>query len=167
MAKQILKKRRWIAIILILAFSLSYSDAFAWGGARGGHGRYYWHGDRFYRHGWFWGGVGITALTIGAIVTSLPPRHHVVYVRSRPFYYDGTYYYRTSPDGYVVVADPTVVVPAQPSPGANTVIINVANGSGTYTPVTLTKYKDGYIGPQGEYYQGNPTVDQLRALYGK
>jgi hypothetical protein len=45
--------------------------------------------------------------------------------------------------------------------------VNVPNTNGSYTPVTLIKQKDGYIGPQGEYYPGHPTVTQLRVLYGK
>jgi hypothetical protein len=47
------------------------------------------------------------------------------------------------------------------------VTVNVPNTNGSFTPVTLIKQKDGYIGPQGEYYPGNPTVDQLKVLYGK
>ena len=26
---------------------------------------------------------------------------------------------------------------------------------------------DGFVGPQGEYYPGHPTVEQLKILYGK
>lgn len=47
------------------------------------------------------------------------------------------------------------------------VTINIPNSNGGYTAVKLARYKDGYKGPQGEYYPGHPTVDQLRALYGK
>ena len=48
-----------------------------------------------------------------------------------------------------------------------TVVINVPNHNGSYTPIALRKSGSGYIGPQGEYYHGNPTVTQLRALYGR
>lgn len=47
------------------------------------------------------------------------------------------------------------------------VTINIPNASGGFTAVKLTKYKDGYKGPQGEFYQGHPAVDELKALYGK
>ena len=52
-------------------------------------------------------------------------------------------------------------------PSSGTVVVNVPNSDGTTTPVTLTRQGSGYIGPQGEYYQDTPTVDQLKALYGK
>jgi len=48
-----------------------------------------------------------------------------------------------------------------------TVIVNIPNSNGGFTPVKLIKRAGGYIGPQGEYYTGNPTVDQLKVLYGK
>jgi hypothetical protein len=49
----------------------------------------------------------------------------------------------------------------------NAVMINIPNSKGEFTAVKLVKYKDGYKGPQGEFYKGHPTVDQLRVLYGK
>ncbi len=185
MAARILKHRLWIAVLLVLVFSLSSSNAFAWGGGHGG--RYHWHGGGWYRDGWFWGGMAVSALVVGAMVASLPPRYNVVYVGSVPYYYDGTYYYQpSSVGGYVVVENPAVVVPAAPVvvPAApavvvtapvqaavpvesSAVVINVPNANGGYTPVALKKSKDGYTGPQGEFYQGNPTIDQLKVLYGK
>jgi len=70
----------------------------------------------------------------------------------------------------VPAATTIVTVPAVTQPNVisgEAVVINIPNLSGGYTPVTLTKYKTGYIGPQGEYYEGHPTVQQLRVLYGK
>ena len=132
--------------------------------------------------------IAVAALTIGAIVESLPSERRVVYVERAPYYYYGGYYYRTCPAGYVVVNPPVIATPVTPatpvyatpvvpvapvSPvvqaqaaGGESIVINVPNRSGSYTPVTLIKYNNGYIGPQGEYYE-NPTVDQLKVLYGK
>ena len=45
-------------------------------------------------------------------------------------------------------------------------MINIPNSKGGFTPVRLIKHKNGYIGPQGEFYAGHPTVDALKALYG-
>ncbi len=178
MAKQILKSKIWIIAILVFAFLLSSSNAFAWGHG----GRYYWHGGGWHRDGWFWGGVAVSALTVGAVVASLPPHYKVVYTGNAPYYYDGTYYYQSYPNGYVIMAPPVIqpapVVVVQPQTATvpvaqlqahnpNTVVVNVPNQNGTYTAVTLTKHKTGYLGPQGEYYEGHPTVKQLRVLYGK
>ncbi len=65
----------------------------------------------------------------------------------------------------VVVAPPVVVQPRETS--CCSVTINVPNSNGSYTPVTLVKQGDGYVGPQGEYYPNHPTVEQLKVLYGK
>jgi hypothetical protein len=58
----------------------------------------------------------------------------------------------------------TVYVDSTPS---ESVEINVPNARGGYTPVVLTRCEGGYVGPQGEYYPGNPTLEQLKALYGQ
>ena len=179
MTRRILQNKGLVVAVLLLAFIVSFSsDACAWGG----HGHYYYRGDRWYRSGWFWGGVA-TALVIGTIVASLPPYHETVYVGGYPYYYYDDIYYRPCPSGYIVVPAPatTTVVTAPASatvaaapvvtqPAATsgeTVVINIPNASGGFTPVTLTKHQTGYTGPQGEYYEGHPTVEQLRVLYGK
>jgi len=46
------------------------------------------------------------------------------------------------------------------------ITINIPNSKGGFTPVKLVKYKDGFIGPQDEFYSNHPTVDELRVLYG-
>ncbi len=182
MTKQILKSKALVVVVLLLAFTVSCSvDAFAWGG-RGGHGHYYYHGGHWYRSGWLWGSLA-TGLAIGAIVATLPPHHRTVYVNGAPYYYDDGFYYRPGPTGYVVIPPPatttivtvpaattTVIAPVVTQPrviAGETTVINIPNANGGYTPVTLTKYKTGYIGPQGEYYEGHPTVEQLRVLYGE
>ena len=50
---------------------------------------------------------------------------------------------------------------------ADTVVINIPNKDGSYSQVTLVKHGEGYLGPQKEYYEGHPTVEQLQVLYGK
>jgi hypothetical protein len=144
-------------------------EAFARDHHHGG-GHYHYRGDRWYRSDWFWFDVGLAALAIGALVDALPPGHTTVVVGGLPYYYYNNIYYRPYyPSGYIVVpapAAPAVVVPAPPQRG-ETVVINVPNRDGTYTPVTLVRWGDGYVGPQGEYYAGHPTVEQLRVLYGR
>jgi hypothetical protein len=79
--------------------------------------------------------------------------------------------------GQVVVAAPPVapvaspvVAPSAPSqsvPMNNPLEINIPNGDGSYTSVTLTKTDKGFLGPQGEFYADHPTEDQLKARYCK
>ena len=43
----------------------------------------------------------------------------------------------------------------------------VVNSNGSRTPVELYRNGDGtYVGPRGEYYDGLPSNEQLRLLYG-
>ncbi len=62
---------------------------------------------------------------------------------------------------YLPVVEPVQTICSE------TITINVPNTNGSYTPVTLVRRNNGYIGPQGEYYPGNPTVEQLKLLYGR
>ena len=173
-------------LVLALALALPYSDAFAQhrgGGGRGwsGGGRHYYSGGSWYRHGWLGFDIAVSALAIGALIDSLPPRHTTVVVAGTPYYYSDNYYYQPYPyGGYVVVPPPVlsqpVVIPQVPVSGAITQsqlqtqeasTINIPNARGGYTAVTLKKAGSGYVGPQGEYYSDNPTVEQLKVLYGK
>ena len=49
---------------------------------------------------------------------------------------------------------------------ADTVVVNIPNSNGSYTPVTLRRENGFYVGPRGEYYATMPTVEQLKAVYG-
>lgn len=49
---------------------------------------------------------------------------------------------------------------------ANTVVINVRNGNGSITPVTVQRVGNEYVGPKGEHYLALPTEEQLRPVYG-
>jgi hypothetical protein len=69
--------------------------------------RYHYRNGRWYSRGWFGWEFAVAALTIGAMVESLPPHHTTVIVENTPYYYDDTVYYRQLPDGaYIVVAPP-------------------------------------------------------------
>ena len=169
MLKQILRFR--ILLVMLLMLTLFRPGAFARGDDRGNRGynrgesHYYYHGDRWYRPGWFGFGVAVSALAIGALIDSLPPRHTTVVVEGTPYYHDDRYYYRQLPEGgYVVVPTPVIVQPQYQATETSTV--NIPNYRGGYTAVTLRRSGNGYIGPQGEYYPNYPSVDQLRAMYG-
>ena len=79
------------------------------------------------------------------------------------------------PPQEVVVAQPaTSIVVTQAAPVApsttysgDTVTVNVPNSSGGLTAVVLKRSGNGYVGPQGEYYDQVPSTAQLQAMYGK
>ena len=135
-------------------------------------------------------------LVAGAFVARLPRGCTVVVVGNASYYYhDGTYY-RPESSGYAVVPNPTVNTAPTPAPAqsqvtsedtntdakslsttnapqtttdqsaSDTTVVNIPNSRGGFTPVTLIRRGDGYVGPQGEFYTGHPTVAALTALYG-
>lgn len=133
--------------------------------------RYYYYDNIYYTD--CPDGYIVATPPIGAIIKVLSPGYDTIIVKDVKYYYYNDVYYTDCPGGYIVVPAPAITpdvvsTPAeQPqAPSGETVIINIPNAGGGYTPVTLVKKEDGYIGPQGEYYQGHPTVDQLKVLYG-
>ena len=74
-----------------------------------------------------------------------------------------------------VVEEPAPVVMAQPAGveaptvtyAGDTATVNVPNANGGYTAVVLKRSGNGYLGPQGEYYDQIPSTAQLQVMYGK
>lgn len=71
-----------------------------------------------------------------------------------------------------VEEEPEQVVAAAPAVPETTysgdsVTVNVPNSNGSYTAVVLKRSGNGYVGPQGEYYDQIPSTQQLQAMYGK
>jgi len=72
-----------------------------------------------------------------------------------------------------VYEEPAPAVVAQPSAppsvsySGDTATVNVPNASGGYTAVVLKRSGNGYLGPQGEYYDQIPSTEQLQAMYGR
>ena len=74
------------------------------------------------------------------------------------------------PPQQVIVAQPAPVIVSQAPTityAGDTVTVNVPNTNGGYTAVVLKRSGNGYVGPQGEYYDQIPTMAQLQAMYGK
>jgi hypothetical protein len=169
MLKQVIKFR--VVLVSLLMLTLFCPMAFARGDNRErgvGYDRgrsHYYRDGRWYERGWFGLGFVVSALAIGALIESLPPRHTTVVVEGTPYYHDDMYYYRQSPQGgYVVVPQPQIVQAQPQMPETSTV--NIPNSRGGYTSVTLTRSGNGFVGPQGEYYPNFPSVEQLRIMYG-
>jgi|GEM_PF-1082022 hypothetical protein len=147
----------------------SYHNGWAYGGA--------------FRRGWYgWRGFYYPFMFMDG-----PFYYFPFYPYTITYNYPGSsdsYYYDPILDRYEPVSAPleitgrpndipTVVATAPASvsstaeTSSGTITINIPDSKGGFTPVVLKKYKDGYLGPQNEYYQGNPTVAQLKLLYGK
>ena len=139
MARLISKNKVWLAIISIcLTVSLLASNAFAWDDGRYHHPRgYHWY------HGHWWrGDVIVAGLVVGTIIATLPPNCNVIRIGRVRYYYDGVYYYRRCPDGYVLVENPTVVVPAAPPP----VVAPAPSNNGALTGALLGGLLGGGLG---------------------
>ncbi len=106
--------------------------------ARHHHNRGWYHrGTRAYV---IFGTPGVT------IVNTLPRRS----------YNCGDGYHQSVRGGYSVVSAP------------QSIVVNVPNRNGSYTQVTLQVANNGtYVGPQGEVYPTQPTMEQLQTMYGQ
>ena len=72
------------------------------------------------------------------------------------------------PAPVVVSQQAPVVVSQGPTTtySGDTVTVNVPNNNGGYSAVVLKRSGNGYLGPQGEYYEQVPSTAQLQAMYG-
>ncbi len=137
---------------------------------RMGHNRYHYRDGSFFRLGWFGLEFAVGTPPRGAVISVLPFGYRTVVVNGSTYYSYNNIYYQPCPMGYVVVPQPlerTVVLVENRILSSGNVIINVPNANGSYTSIMLVKNGNGYIGPQGEYYPEHPTVEQLKALYGR
>lgn len=68
---------------------------------------------------------------------------------------------------YVKVAAPVCEPQVHTLPAyEQTLVVNIRNANGSYTPVTLRREGNVYVGPRGERYLSVPTEDQLKDVYG-
>jgi len=187
MAKKNFSGRFWliIALGLILLMPVDTALAAGWGrhdGRRGhevyisGGRRYGYHVGRWYRPGgWFGLNFSFVFPPVGATVTYVPDRCRTLIIGGATYYEYDNVYYRACPTGYVVVPQPVetpnvIYVPSTTQPAASdreTVTINVPAANGRIVAITLVRYPNGFVGPQGEFYPTLPTAEQLRERYGR
>jgi hypothetical protein len=94
-------------------------------------------------------------------------------IRGIVYYLVDGIYYKTAPDGYVVVEKPVekveVVLPASEISEAKkdelTLYVPKKNTDG-FVPVTMKKLEGGFLGPQGEFYPLMPPMVWLTEIYG-
>jgi len=127
---------------------------------------YYYHDGYFYRE--TPSGYVIVQAPVGASIEVLPRGHKTIFYDGITYYYFNRSYYVLKNDRYIVVTPPLPVVTenkqAVEAP-IRTITVNVPNPNGSYMPVTLQEYSDGFVGPHSEFYAKQPTVDQLKKMY--
>jgi len=82
---------------------------FNWGEKRGDRRgeEYHYRNKRWYRSGWFGWEYAVDSISVGARIIALPPKHRIIVVKDRTYYYDEVRYYQLQPDGmYLVVQAP-------------------------------------------------------------
>ena len=122
---------------------------------------YYYIEGVFYRKGL--SGYVMVTPPQGAVVRRLPEGYQMILFGNDIYYYYTAIYYQACKGGYVVVPTPVFSSPqiviierSAPTtvkatmPAGRTVVINIPNSKGSFTPVVLRKADNGYIGPQGE-----------------
>ncbi|MDD5504638.1 MAG: DUF6515 family protein [Candidatus Omnitrophica bacterium] len=126
-------------------------------------------------------GYIIVQAPVGMVIEKLPAGCKTVFVNNTRYYYYNNTYYTAAKKGYIVVEKPVyeVTIPyvvsyeTEHGLGAEACLrqdaytINIINSDATYTAIVLKKYKDGFTGPQGEWYPVFPSVEQLKLMYGK
>lgn len=181
--------RKFIVVLLLLAVGFSSILIMSPTGAfarnehrRGGHEsfrhegrRYNYYDGRWYNPGLFWFNFDFVIPPMGATVTYIPDRHRTFIIGGITYYEYDNVYYQPVPSGYVVVPQPVVTPnvvygPAVGQPQAanrETVTMNIPTSTGGNIAITLVRYPNGFVGPQGEFYPTLPTTEQLRARYGR
>lgn len=191
-----MKRYKLLTVLLIFAlmsspaFAEERHEHERWG--RGKHERtefrgerFDYHEGRFYRPSLFGLILDLVLPPRGVVVTYLPSGYRTVYVGRTTYYEYENIYYQRCPSGYVVVdapvvttqyISPPVVYAPSPnyavqttqaqSPSSGTVIVNVPTAARGTIAITLVRYTNGFVGPQGEFYPTFPTTDELRARYG-
>ncbi|MCA9400684.1 MAG: hypothetical protein KC713_03595, partial [Candidatus Omnitrophica bacterium] len=147
--------------------------------------RYHYHDGHYYvRYG---NRYKIVAPPMGACVSYLPWGTSEMKHRGKKYYRHNDIYYEHTRRGYVVVPTPYPVVyevesaerrsngiyqSPEPKHQVDVVndavfIINIPDEKGGYTPIKLTRKNSGFVGPQGEYYDSFPRVEDLKVIYGE
>ena len=180
------------AVIMSMLLSVAAVNAFAdergWHQGGGRHERvqyrgerYEYHEGRFYRPSLFGLILDLVAPPRGVVVTYLPTGYRTVFIGGTAYYEYDNVYYQPSSGGYVVVQPPVaandyvspnvvyapvpyVATPTQPSEG-EPVTVNVRTSRRGTIAITLMRYSNGFVGPQGEFYPSFPSTAELRARY--
>jgi hypothetical protein len=155
MEKIIQTRKRMIALLLVAVFLFPCSEVLAQP-HHASPGRSHNPKDYRWHDGYWWVGDVVAALTAGTIIATLPPRREIVYVEKVPYYYDGAYYYRRCPGGYVIVESPVAF--AHPVPQGHTINFHVPIVT-AFLRGYVNKINNGYL-VAGGVLRRSPTIAQ-------
>ncbi|MCA9404917.1 MAG: hypothetical protein KC684_00120 [Candidatus Omnitrophica bacterium] len=120
--------------------------------------KYHYHQGRYYKKSYQ--KYQVVRAPRGICIPRMPFGYKTAYIKSKRYYiYDDVYYIRVK-DGYQVVDDPNAIYEEKDF------TVSIPNEYGGYTSIKLTRQDDGFVGPQGEYYEEFPKVAQLQVMYG-
>jgi hypothetical protein len=137
-----------------------------------GRSRYYYSDGLYYNRAG--SNYIIVRPPVGAVVRALPVEYRPVTINGMTYYVDNGTYYIYTRNGYQVVPQPVPVVQAAPvivnaSPATtysdDAYTVNIPNYRGGYTAVAIKRLGQGFVGPQGEFYNDFPRVEQLKVMY--
>ncbi|MDE1920431.1 MAG: hypothetical protein KGJ09_02125 [Candidatus Omnitrophica bacterium] len=122
-----------------------------------GRQRYYYSDGLYYRP------IGreyvIIQPPVGAYVNTIPSDYTPITINDTTYYTNNGIFYVHTPMGFKVVSSPIGIETA--------FTVNIPKTKGGYQSVIIRKSSNGFIGPQGEFYEEFPKVSQLQAMYDK
>ena len=127
----------------------------------------YYHKDRH--------GYKAVSAPIGACIARLPYGYQKFYIDGHAYYTYNDVYYKHAPDGYEVIKKPyskrtkkhkKTRYKQHHDESGDEITLSIRNKKGEHITISVKPSGDGYVGPQGEYYDEFPKIDHLRMIYG-
>lgn len=145
---------RFAAVVLALVLLIQPAEAYAFSWGKKPQPRQQRNTGRYYP-------------ASGKAVFSLPLGFISLAIGGTKYFYRDRVFYRHAQNGYVIVSQPDAIRINFAGTPQECFTVNVPNRWGGYTSITIKKRGNGFIGPQGEYYQEFPQIEQLRLMYGQ
>jgi len=137
----------------------------------GGKKFHYRDGSFYHKHHRHYTAV---AAPIGACIAHLPYGFQNFYVDGILYYTYNDVYYKHTPDGYEVIQKPyskhaekyKVRSNHRHGESEDSITLNIRKKGGGYISIIVKPSGNGYVGPQGEYYDQFPKIEHLKLIYG-
>ncbi len=146
-----------------------------WGSATiivGDHRYRYYDGHYYRKHPYGW---KLVRAPRGVCITRLPRGYKKVYFGKKRYYHHNDVYYKRVVNGYEIVDDPSpdytvvknreIYADYDDDYDFESLTVNIPKEEGGYDAIELKREGEGFIGPQGEYYEEFPKIAQLKVIY--